>query len=261
MKKSILLLLLCTLSLLVHSQSIRDYEIAKRFVESATHAHVSDFDIVHLDGTELARMGTVENKLTVYYGDLNISASVNLSRVYNLETILGADIICLYTDGIAEVSNGLIRAPDVFFNKCIYGDSSSDQGAIWFVGYKFTLSIHWGDNLLDTLDLESDATAGDGWTFDDGWQHSDTLTDTLSIPLSGLTEGELYRVEITVSGRTTGSVTATFAGTAGTAISSNGTVIENLLADTVSSGEAELLLIPTSTFDGTITSVTIKPRI
>lgn len=93
---------------------------------------------------------------------------------------------------------------------------------------------------------------GTGWTIAVGGATHTAGTDPLSQNVTGAVVGEPWRVGVTISGASAGSVTVSLcAGVAGTAISSNGETVQVLNAGDGNS----LTITPTADFDGVITKV------
>jgi hypothetical protein len=87
--------------------------------------------------------------------------------------------------------------------------------------------------------------------------HAPNVTNTLAAsPNIAAVVGTTYQISYTVSGMTAGFVTAKFGGTlAGNSASANGTEVDIITATTT----ANFQFNPTTTFDGTITGVSIIP--
>ena len=96
-------------------------------------------------------------------------------------------------------------------------------------------------------------TGASSWTGAyNSFTHNATTTD--STPLTNTLAGvnlQVYTLTITVTGRTAGTITATFGGVAGSAISITTTTT------VTATGTGTLSIVPTTNFDGTIT-VSIK---
>ncbi len=104
-------------------------------------------------------------------------------------------------------------------------------------------------------DTDTDWTKGTNWTHGAGvYSFSGVGTDTLRQDI-GLLSGLTYRVRYTVSGRTTGSVTAVLGGdSSGTAQTTNDTFTENIVSGT----NGLIYLQPNDDFDGSIDDVSVQ---
>ncbi len=108
---------------------------------------------------------------------------------------------------------------------------------------------------LANNDFSGDWT-GSGWTLGaSDATHNTGNTDTLepTTPLT-ITGGNYYIVSYQVSNRNAGSVNFTLGNTAGTAVINNATTAQVVRAGNVDN----LILTPTSDFDGTISNVSVK---
>ncbi|HEY7348107.1 MAG TPA: hypothetical protein VH599_07275 [Ktedonobacterales bacterium] len=101
-----------------------------------------------------------------------------------------------------------------------------------------------------------------GWTGIAGTGSSATATHTngggagqlSASPAMTITAGAVYKVTYTVSGMTGGSVTASIGGVSGSAVSSNTTETDYI----TTTGTGNLIFTPTNSFDGTVSSVSVK---
>ncbi len=101
----------------------------------------------------------------------------------------------------------------------------------------------------------------DGWTLGAGWAygtnnivHTSGTATVIPNPTLTIVASTQYEVTYTVSGCTTGSITAQIGGTNGTARSANGTYAEVL----TTSGTGNLVLTPTTDFDGAIDDIKVR---
>ncbi len=114
-------------------------------------------------------------------------------------------------------------------------------------------------NLLDNGDFTTTTawTAGPNWTLSGGSAtHSAGSADNLSQPVN-LVAGQDYRIALTVSGRTAGSITPQLSGglvVAGNAVVSDGLALDRL---TAASGNNTFELVASADFDGTVDDVVI----
>lgn len=99
------------------------------------------------------------------------------------------------------------------------------------------------------------------WTFGTGWAHdgsnfeADHSSGTAALQQNvGAVAGELYRLVFTVANRGAGSVTPGLGGVSGTALSANGTSTQYIVASTT----GNLTFTPTTDFDGSIDTVSVK---
>jgi len=116
----------------------------------------------------------------------------------------------------------------------------------------------------------ADGVAANGWTYSNA---NDSVAHTAAggttalqqavadqNPAAVLQDGHLYRVVFTISGMTAGSLRAQVgtggAGGAGTARAQNKTWTEDIICDATTNANFEL--VPTTDFDGTVTSVSVK---
>jgi len=125
-----------------------------------------------------------------------------------------------------------------------------------------------GSELVTNGTFDSDLSGwtiggtGSGWTWDSGKaKHNTGNTDTLSQDIS-VTDGTTYQVEITISGRTAGSIIVDVGGVyiysygSDKNLNSNTTYKRTLVAS--GTGSQVLTITPTSNFDGAIDNVTVK---
>ncbi len=98
---------------------------------------------------------------------------------------------------------------------------------------------------------------GAGWSYNsNNVIHTAGNTATLSPSIgTAVSEGQYYRLEFTVSGRTAGSVTPSIYGLTGTAVSTNITYTQDFLSTWYSS---DIIFTPTSDFNGVIDNVSLK---
>jgi hypothetical protein len=120
------------------------------------------------------------------------------------------------------------------------------------------------DALGEIVELEDDfATGADGWTLGTGWahdagnewvEHTPGSTDPLSYPGSPIDEA-VYWLLVNVGG-TTGTVTARVDAAGGASVipAGAGTV---MVACKSSGGSTKIMIVPSSDFDGYISSVTV----
>ncbi|MEK7594896.1 MAG: carbohydrate binding domain-containing protein, partial [Patescibacteria group bacterium] len=102
------------------------------------------------------------------------------------------------------------------------------------------------------------ACSGTNWTGTGPWTHTVGSTANLSCtPPASVTAGATYQVVFTVGGSPTAgeTITPSLGGVSGLAIGGNSTTQTQLIT---TSGTANLTFIPTSNFNGTISSVSVK---
>lgn len=104
-----------------------------------------------------------------------------------------------------------------------------------------------------TFDTDSGWTKGSGWTISGGTANHTTGTATLEQNIV-VSPGDVLHVKYTVSGVSTGSVTASAGGTAGTARSTNGTFTEDIIAGATT----VLAFTPSTSFNGKIDNVEVQ---
>ena len=116
-------------------------------------------------------------------------------------------------------------------------------------------------NLLPNGTFTGSAT---GWTLGSGWSYSSNAvvhssgTATLTpSPAMTVVAGHEYEVTFTISGATTGNVTASIGGVSGTARSTNGIFTEKLTA----TATTNLTFTPTTDFNGTLDSISFGESI
>jgi hypothetical protein len=132
--------------------------------------------------------------------------------------------------------------------------------------------IAWGnvtrrifhDALRETVELEDDfSTGADGWTLGTGWahdagnewvEHTPGDVDPLSFPGSTIDEA-VYWLLVNVGG-TTGTVTARVDAAGGASVISAGAGTV-MVACKSSGGSTKIMIVPSSDFDGYISSVTV----
>ena len=101
---------------------------------------------------------------------------------------------------------------------------------------------------------DTDWTKGTGWTISGGTATHGTGTASDIEQSISVTENTYYRVSVTTTGITAGSVTPKVGGTSGTAITTNTTTTE-----TIRCGSGSLIeFTATSDFDGDLDDVTVK---
>lgn len=120
-----------------------------------------------------------------------------------------------------------------------------------------------GDSTRSTVLQNSSFGAATGWTEGGGWSisggeasHTTGAASTLSQSYA-FTSGETYRGQISVSGRTAGSITVQLAGgttVAASAISADGGTLFSVDAVT---GNDRIEIVASSDFDGAITNITL----
>lgn len=100
--------------------------------------------------------------------------------------------------------------------------------------------------------------SGTNWGYSGGAAlHTAGATSSLN-QNAGLTIGINYHTSFTIAGRTAGTLKiAVGSGAAGTTRSTNGLFTENV----VCAGNSSVFLIPSSDFDGTVDSISVKPVI
>lgn len=180
--------------------------------------------------TVTAGLGVTQ--ITVAVGDLN-TASVQIFRTATGDSF----------DPVADVLGG----PETETEEDFLGQPVPSGQPVTFTD---------GDSTRTDL-LAATYTAGGGWGGTSlPASHTPGAASTLSQALS-LTAGETYRGQVTISGRTAGSVTLQLAGTTdvpSSAISDNGQALFSLDAVT---GNDRIELVATSDFDGTVESLTL----
>ena len=141
---------------------------------------------------------------------------------------------------------------------------SATGGQYIFKGIQSTATL--GSDLVTngafTSDLSGWTDSGASWSWSAGTAlHTPGSASTLSQNLS-ITSGQTYLVEITVSGRTAGSVSMTLGampfidyGTS-SSLSANSTFKRSLVA--TESGSVALTITPTSAFDGAVDSIVVR---
>ena len=110
--------------------------------------------------------------------------------------------------------------------------------------------------LNPTLELDTDWTKGTGWTISSGATKSAGVASSLSQPVTFVNNTK-YVIAFTVAGMTGGTLTPEFTGgtpVTGTTITANGSYEEVVQAD---SGNTGFSLNADSSFDGTVTNVSI----
>jgi len=125
-----------------------------------------------------------------------------------------------------------------------------------------------GSELVTNGTFDSDLSGwtiggtGSGWSWDAGKaKHTTGNTDTLYQNIS-ITNGTTYQVEITISGRTAGSISLNIGGVyiydfgTATALNTNTTYKRSLNAS--GTGLQTLTITPTSDFNGSIDNITVK---
>lgn len=115
----------------------------------------------------------------------------------------------------------------------------------------FKVRIYCSQGLTDEMLGTTGWTASAGWTgsFGAGYTHT-TGTTTLSNSLAAVVN-DVYKVVVTVTGRTAGSITVAFGG------SSTASITATTTLDVVASSTGNLVITPTNTFDGNV-KVSIK---
>jgi hypothetical protein len=107
-----------------------------------------------------------------------------------------------------------------------------------------------------TFDTDSDWTKGTGWTISGGEATHSAGASSAINQTSNITSGGVYRVTVTISGRTSGSLYWRLGDTTNIGImSSNGTVTQYLLGQATGT---YLGLFGDASFDGTIDNISVR---
>jgi hypothetical protein len=141
---------------------------------------------------------------------------------------------------------------------------SATGGQYIFKGINSTATL--GSDLVTngafTSDLSGWTDSGSSWSWSSGTAlHTPGSASTLSQNIT-VTSGNTYQIELTVTGRTVGTVSVTVGSVslidtgATSAIGGNGAYKRTLVA--AATGAVALTLTPTSTFDGAIDLITVK---
>ncbi|MFA5152601.1 MAG: hypothetical protein WC554_08595 [Clostridia bacterium] len=112
---------------------------------------------------------------------------------------------------------------------------------------------------LESAPLGSELTDGTGWTSTDwtgdyatGFTHTTGNTSPLSRDVT-ITTGSVYQISWTVTGMTTGTFTVSLGGETSIAFSTTNSFGPKMLNNT-----GDLIFTPTSTFNGTISNISVK---
>ena len=126
-----------------------------------------------------------------------------------------------------------------------------------------------GSSATDEASLSSELTSATGWTttgwtgsYSAGFTNGSGNTSALSYTISGMAAGQYYLVAATISGSTAGSLTLSLGGTTVNPAgdwnapywSGNGTWSAGVLT----TGSGAFTITPTSTFNGTVGSISVK---
>jgi lysophospholipase L1-like esterase len=160
-------------------------------------------------------------------------------------------------DGPLTVSRGIVAdgfqsdGPLSGSNLTLSGELTAGKTAI--TGTTVTDAPIYNENLLS-----ADNWTSADWTgsFAAGWTHTSGNTTTLSNTLAAVANTR-YLVEYTITGRTAGSVNISFGGFSTSTTNTNQYVTASGAFGPRASSTANLVVTPTSTFDGTI-AVSVK---
>jgi hypothetical protein len=149
-----------------------------------------------------------------------------------------------------------------------FSNPSAGQIQLGLSGNLASIAIP-GSSATDQASLGSELTSASGWTstgwtgsYSAGFTNGSSNTNPLSYTISGMAAGQYYLVTGTISGSTAGSLTLSLGGTTvnpGGAIiapywSGNGTWTAGVLT----TGSGAFTVTPTSTFNGTFGSISVK---
>ena len=148
----------------------------------------------------------------------------------------------------ANTANGVFVA--VAYGTAI-GAVSTDNGQTW-------TQVSLAPDVVVNGDFLGDA---EGWTLGAGWAygtnnitHTSGTTTVVPNPALTIVASTQYEVTYTISGVTTGSITAQIGGVNGTARSTNATFVEVI----TTSGTGNLTFTPTTDFDGSIDDIKVR---
>jgi hypothetical protein len=105
-----------------------------------------------------------------------------------------------------------------------------------------------------TSDL-SGWTVGSNWAWNSGAQHTTGSTATLSQTATGVKTNSYYYIQLTITGRTSGSVTVALGSVVSLALNTTSTAKATLLA---TANNPALTITPTTDFNGTLTKVSVQ---
>jgi len=188
--------------------------------------------------------------VAVAYGGTDAAYSTD-GQTWNTSTLPSSQNWSSVTWGNPlNTANGVFVA--VAYGTAI-GAISTDNGATWS-------QVSLSPDVVVNGDFTGNA---DGWTLGAGWAYGTnnvvhtggggtaTLVPTPALTIVTATQ---YEVTYTVSGRTAGSITAQIGGVNGTARSTNDTFVQVI----TTSGTGNLILTPTTDFDGTIDDIKVR---
>lgn len=194
------------------------------------------------------------HEFVTYEYDLEQDGAVDMGQLeFGCYKLLVYDT-CL-TTGQELITNGNFGDGDDDWNFAAYGNSYTTAGGTLAV----TFNPLQGPNLITNGDFSGGAT---GWTLGAGWgiagggaQHTPgstaTLTQTITVDI--ITKTQLW-VQITISGRTAGSVQMECNGQQSNSFAVNQTIVTMI---PLVAGANVFTFTPTSAFDGTIDDVSV----
>lgn len=196
-------------------------------------------------------------------------AGTDVENVVTAASAFGTDSVLVLSDGVDRgAKSSSIAAADVVTAAAGFAtDGRIIRADGTGKGVQFataTLEDNGQCNFRNTAELESpvfgaEQLSSDNWTstdwtgsFEAGYTHTTGNTTALTNTLAA-TIGAYYRVTFTVSGRTAGTITVSFGGLS-QAGGANGTFTFGPRATTTGA----LSITPTSTFDGTLSNISIQ---
>jgi hypothetical protein len=226
-----------------------NYELAKKFVQDASRAHVKSHDVVRYNSTDLEGLFSEDGNLSICFGSIFVLGSESTRPDFSFSNDFGFNKPELNLEDFFQGEKyGAIEASYQLFNGSNVG-AEDHKGRVWFVGYHFELEYRYGPDMLAELDFENDVDPVSGWEYNSGaWLHTSGTTNLL-IDTPKLTEGEMYQVIATITGMTAGTVVPVLADTVGDEITEDGEYTMNILAG---GGDDALSFSPSSDFDGKI---------
>ena len=191
--------------------------------------------------------------VTISGATINLNNNSNFATNINTGTSTGAVNIGNSAAGtITLQSSNFININDVAGNAALSVDTINSVTSVRGINSDATIGSE-----LNTATNFSTQWTNTGWTTTSTTaQHNTGNTNVLS-PTTPLTivAGNTYKVEFDLAGGTAGSVTPSVGGTSGSATASN---VINQVQFITASTTGDLEFTPTSTFDGTLSNVSVR---
>lgn len=188
--------------------------------------------------------------LTIGADDAAIPAALDAEAV-TVTTLLGGALVQFATGNDANLAQvQLYRSQSTTLNR-----ETDAAGQPVTVSSRQSYSVTAGDTTRSNRFSANNWTADDGWTLNgDSATHTPGTDDTISHPLNTQPD-RWYRIGVSVSGRSTGTVTPRLTGgtvRAGSPLDADGDYSDRIQAAT---GNNQFELLASSDFDGTVSGI------